>query len=197
MSFIMTSLIRVSSVMSLTMTSLIRVSRVMSSSLCFCKTMFLHQGCVVRYLRYAIPSSGLASTGCWNRTPRPERLTLWKESYRIWVHQRVTTTKYGSRQLSYKTFQNVSWLLTNRQRSWTGFHVSWWFSLALGKPSPYIDMRNCIKCTKIKVKQFRQESTNRHTNGQTDATKCIISLASRSIKMVKKLCSASQCSRAF
>ncbi len=34
---------------------------------------------------------------------------------------------------------NISWLLTNKQWSWAVFHVSWWFSLALSMPSPYID----------------------------------------------------------
>ena len=37
------------------------------------------------------------------------------------------------------------------------------------------------KKSRSKVKRFKQESTNRQTNGQTDATKRIISPASRSI----------------
>ncbi len=46
-------------------------------------------------------------------------------------------------------------------------------------------------CTRQKVKRFKQESvtngrTDRRTDGQTDASKCIISLASRSIKIRAK-----------
>ena len=42
---------------------------------------------------------------------------------------------------------------------------------------------------KVKVKRFKRESANKWMDGQTDATKCIISLASRWI-MSSALCFA-------
>ena len=56
----------------------------------------------------------------------------------IWIIYLHVTLKAPDRCV-HLLIANVSWLLTNKQWSWAVFHVSWWFSLALGKPGPYID----------------------------------------------------------
>ncbi len=43
-----------------------------------------------------------------------------------------------------------------------------------------------LKLVMTPIALFSRESTDRQTDGQTDATKCIISLASRSITMAVK-----------
>ncbi len=64
---------------------------------------------------------------------------------------------------------------------------------ALGKPSPYIDHCSIAlpTCVWTGGLRFKQESTDKQTDRQTDATKRIISPASRSIIMSKhNLCVA-------